>query len=308
MVKPLVSVVITTRNRNDDVIECLQSVFQSDYPNFEVIVVDNDSGDETVRMVTEKFPRVKLVKNKVNRGIVGGRNDGQKIARGKYILFLDSDTAIDKRMLSELAEFAEKNQDVGVAAPKMYPYSQRELIWYAGATINMLTSQTLNVGGWEVDRRQYDTAREASHAPTAFLARRDVSEQIGGHDETYFMSYGDADFGCKVKKAGYKVMYVPTAELWHKNTFEAGTLRSLGFEFPLRAYYYARNRFIFMKKNAPFLNFVVFFVVFTPIYTTWYSFKILQYRGGLKFLKPYLRGTWDGIKYAFGMKVKNIIP
>src|SRR6267143_6101737 len=117
-----VSVVIVTRNRRTDVIECISSVLRSKYPGrVEVIVVDNGSTDDTEVAVRREFPSVSFTYNGSNLGLVGGRNIGQSKSHGEYLLFLDSDTTVDENMIFHLEEFAGR-KEVGFVAPKMYSY------------------------------------------------------------------------------------------------------------------------------------------------------------------------------------------
>lgn len=305
MVEALVSVIIPTRDRKADVIDCLKSLADSNYQNYEVILVDNASTDGTAEAVCQRFPEIKIVGSERNLGIAGGRNLGQKFAEGDYLLFLDSDTVVDRDLLKELIELAQNDPKIGIVVPKMYFYDDPNRLWYAGATINLLTSRTRNIGVGEQDYGQYDEICEASHGPTAFLVRREVVEVIGGHEELYFMSYADADFALRAKRVGYKVVYTPKAKLWHKlSVSENRSIRGLAGTFPFRAYYFARNRVIFMKRNAPKLNFLIFLFVFFPLFTLYFSYMMLIFRR-FDYLKQHLRGTWDGFKYALGGKARN---
>ncbi len=300
MVKKLVSVVITTRNRKKDVLACLSSVYANDYPNSEVILADNASTDGTTEAVREKYSKVKLAVAKENLGLNGGKNLGQKLAKGDYIFFLDSDTMVDKKLLTELIKTAETEEKVGIVCPKMYFFDQKNVIWYAGTYVNMFTSQTFNIGCDEEDNGQYDQVRETQFAPTAYLAKRSVINKLKGHDETFFMTYGDTDFGFRARENGFKVLFCPTAKLWHRLGKEENskTIRSLGYNLPMRAYYFARNRVIFMKKHASRKNFIFFMIVFFPLFTFYFIAKIIFLGANWKFLKPHLQGTWDGLLFA----------
>lgn len=303
----LVSIIITTRNRKEIILECLESVFQMTYPNFEVILVDNASTDGTPEAVREKFPQTKLVVSETNLGLNGGKNLGQTVAQGEHVLFLDSDTIVDPEMLTELVKLAKADLEVGITVPKMYYHSEPDILWYAGATVNFFTSQTKNIGPNEKDRGQYDQTIETSHGPTCFFVKGPAWRAVGEHDQFYFMTYGDTDFAAQAKRAGFKVLYCPKAKLWHRldRIETVRGLRALGFNLPMRAYYFARNRVIFMKKFAPPLNFFIFILLFFPAFTAWVTYKTIKFGGGWKFLRPHLEGSWDGLRYALGFKVEN---
>ncbi len=307
MFKKLVSIVIVTYNRQKIVLDCLRSVFKMNYPHFEVILVDNHSQDNTLQAVGNRFPLVKLVALKTNLGLNQGKNLGQKRAKGDYILFLDSDTIVDKSLLTELVKLAESDHKIGIVCPKMYYSKPKDVIWYAGSSVNLLTSHTRNLGTHEKDKGQFDQIRETQFAPTAYLATKKIVKKLKGHNEKLFMTYGDTDYGFRARKLGFKIIFCPKAKLWHKleKSENIKTVRALGYNLPMRAYYFSRNRVIFMKAYAPKLNFIIFILFFFPLFTLYISYKIIIFKGGWQFLKPHLQGSWDGLKYVFNNKVEN---
>lgn len=304
---PLVSIIIITRNREQEVLACLKSVFTMNYPNFEAILVDNGSSDNTVKEVKKEFPKTILVLSKTNLGPNGGKNLGQKKAKGDFVFFLDSDTIADKNLLTELILLAQKDEKIGMVCPKIYYFDEKDIIWYAGGQINLLTSQAKNYGCDEKDLGQFDQIRATHYAPTAYLVSRAAAKKVIGHEELFFMSYGESDYGYRIEKAGFKIVFCPTAKLWHRLNFKENTqsIRALGYNLPLRPYYFARNRVIFMKRNASKLNFLIFMFLFFPVMCLYIAGKIVVYRGARKFLRPHLEGCFDGIKYAFGGKIGN---
>jgi len=330
-VEKLVSIVIVTRNRRKITLDCLESVFKMNYSNFEVILVDNGSTDGTVEhiknqklktkntnkrsLISGENEKLKIIGSKENLGLNAGKNLGQKRAKGDYILFLDSDTLVDRKLLTELVELAKTNPKIGIVCPKMYYHQPRSaiakhqtsFIWYAGSFVNLWTSQTKNIGVNEEDKGQWDQTRETQFAPTAYLVTRKAVEKLKSHDEELFMTYGDTDYGFQAQKMGFKVMFCPQARLWHriKMRDNTKTIRALGYNLPMRAYYFARNRVIFMKRHAPGLNFVIFMMIFFPLFTLYINYKIIIFGGGWQFLKPHWQGSFDGLKYAFGGRVKN---
>lgn len=308
MAKKLVSVIITTRDRKEIVSDCLESVLKMDYPNFEVILVDNASTDGTARAVKKKFPKVKVIVSKKNLGLNGGKNLGQKYACGDYILFLDSDTVVDKNLLAELIKIDETDPKIGIICPKIYYFDRKNVIWYAGSHVNLLTSQTKNIGANQADRWQWNQVCPTEFAPTAYLAKRIVAQKLKGHNADFFMTYGDTDFGFRAREAGFKVIFCPTAKLWHRLQMQENikTIRALGYNLPMRAYYFARNRVVFMKRHAPPVNFLIFMIFFFPIFTFYFAYKIIRFGGGWYFLRPHLKGSMNGLQYALGGEIKNV--
>lgn len=305
-----VSVIIVTRNRKQITLDCLESVFKIDYSNFETILVDNGSTDGTVEKIKSAGwqTKLKIIASQENLGLNAGKNLGQKHAKGDYILFLDSDTIVDKELLTELIKLAEIDSKIGIVCPKMYYLKPENVIWYAGSYVNLLTSQTINIGVNQKDQGQYDQVRETEFAPTAYLVTRKAAQKLKGHDAALFMTYGDTDYGFRARKLGFKVMFCPKAKLWHRIKMKDNikTIRALGYNLPMRAYYFARNRIIFMREHAPRLNFLIFIFIFFPLLTFYYTAKIIVFGAGWKFLKPHLQGSFDGLRYAFGNKITNV--
>jgi len=298
----LVSIIIPTYNREKEVLACLRSLSSIDYPNFEIIVVDNASEDSTVEIVGNNFPSVRMVTLTENRGAVGGRNAGIKHARGKYFCFVDSDNYFEKNFLAELVKLAESDEKIGFVGPKMRYYKEPKKIWFAGVKINFLTSRTTFIGLNEIDCGQYDTIRETAQIPNVFLVKREVVDEIGIMDETYVMSYGESDWPVRARLAGYKIMFCPSAVVYHDIGVTGGTsdnimLRGSAF----RTYYFARNRAIFMKKFASPLNYFLFLLIFNNLFFLAYALTFTRHRKWDS-LGSHFRGYCDGINLAFKTK------
>ncbi|MFH0876443.1 MAG: glycosyltransferase family 2 protein [archaeon] len=304
MGKKLVSIIIPTYNREKEVLNCLKSLSLIDYPNVEVIVVDNASDDNTVREIKNRFPKAKIIRQAKNNGAVVARNIGAKEALGDYILFLDSDNYVKKDFLSELVKLMETDKNIGFAGPKMYFYHDKKRIWYAGVKINLATSITKYIGSNEIDDGQYDKIKEVEHIPNCWLVRKSIIDKIGLMDETFVMTYGEADWPMRAKKAGYKVMFCPSSIVYHNIELPGsakGLRGEIGFDTPYRIYYLARNRTIFMRRYAKQVNFIVYIVIFLPIISLWYIYNFARYKR-MDLLVPFLRGAFDGIFYGLFIK------
>lgn len=294
-----VSIIIPTMNRKDEIIACLHSIRETTYVPLEIIVVDNNSTDGTAEEIEQNFPEVILIRNKENLIAAGGRNTGIRQAKGDFLFFLDSDNVVDKNVIFELVGVISQNPKIGVVGPKMYFYRDPDRIWFAGADINLLTSKTTYIGLNEMDKGQHNQTRDTGHFPNAFLVRKEVIEKIGDFDERYSIMYEESDFCLRAKRAGFSVLYVPTAKVWHNvppASETANTLRYYGLGSKQRAYWLARNRIVFMKKNTELYKYVIFLAVFLPFLTLCYASIIILNRE-LNILKGYLRGIYDGLIY-----------
>jgi GT2 family glycosyltransferase len=290
--------VIPTYNRKKDVLECLRSLQKLRYSNYEIIVIDNGSTDGTDYAIKRFFPEVKLVKSKRNLGVTGGRNLGVKHSSGEYIFFLDHDTTVGRNALNELMTVMQSDSNIGIAGPIIYYYNDPKRIWALGTSINMLSARVSFNEGGKINKRQFAKAIEVQVLPTAFLVKREVTDKVGLFDDVFFAVYEDTDFCFRVKEAGYKVLCVPTAIVWHKVPLNGreqllGVLR--------RAYHVARNRIIFMRKHAKSLNFIAFIIILQPIYAAYYTLKALQL-ARLDFMTEFWRGTLSGLLYVIKWK------
>ena len=294
---PLISAVVVTWNRKQEVIACLSSLLNSIYPHLEVIVVDNGSTDGTAEEVERRFPQVVLVKNDKNQMAAGGRNAGLARARGDYLFFVDSDNIVDRDAVSRLYEVISSEKDIGLVGPKMYYLEDPNRIWYAGATINYTTSKTAYIGSGDIDAGQHDQIREVDHIPNAFMVSREVVNRIGGFEERYGIMYEESDFACRARRDGFKSLLVPDAKVWHniRRTSQADNpLRGFGMESSDRAYRHARNRILFMKRNASRRNYLIFASCVLPLFVLYYA-GIISFYGDAETLTSYVRGVWDGL-------------
>ncbi len=301
MGKKLVSIIIPTFEREIEVISCLKSVSKIDYSPYEIIVVDNNSSDNTVPSVRRLFPHVKLICLPENRGAVGGRNEGIKHAKGNYLLFLDSDNFVTPHFLSELVSLMETDKDIGFTGPKMCYYGDMKRIWYAGGTIDLLTSRTKYIGNNEMDNGQYDSVRDVGHIPNCWLVRREIIQKIGPMDDSYVMTYGEADWPMRAKQAGFKIMFCPMSIVYHNIPLPANdnSLRGkIGFDNSYRVFYFAKNRILFMRKHTSPLKFLAFIIFFNNLFLFQYCL-ILMLSKKPYLIFSYIRGYFSGLIWLF---------
>ncbi len=295
---PLVSIIIVTWNEKEKVIRCLNSVREITYPSLEIIVVDNNSTDGTKEEIEKRFGEVVLVKNKVNLMAAGGRNTGINHVTGNFLFFLDCDNVVDKNAVTELVKIISQDMKNGIVGPKMYYYKDPERIWFAGATINLTTSKTAYFGINKLDSGQYERIQETGHFPNAFMVRKEVIDQIGGFDvDNFKMHYEESDFCLRAKRAGFKLLFVPAARVWHDVPLPSeikNISRGFALDDKQRTYMTARNRILFMRKHAKWSSYTIFLLIFLPLFTSWYSLIIIRY-GKTDILLSYLKGSLDGL-------------
>ncbi len=301
---PKVTVLILAYNNQKDVVSCLKSIQQIAYSNYDIVLVDNASKDDTVDAVAKDFPFVKIIRNSKNVGRTAGYNVGIKHCRGDMIFFLDQDTIVDKYLLTELVSASISDPLIGAVGPVIFYFDHPNRVWSAGTCVNLLTGKTKFLNQDQRKTNDLTSIREVQQHPTAILVKKEVIDIIGGYDDSLFMVYCDSDFCMKIWKSGYKIVLAPKAKLWHKETLPVDHCSLLGMTSPKRAFLIARNRIIFMKTYAGTLNFISFMGLFLPVYVLYYTANMIaEKRHNL--LKFYWKGTLMGLSYVLGFTSQN---
>ncbi len=257
-------VVILNWNNYVDTLECIKSIDKLNAANFRlnIVVVDNASSDKSADKLSGlKYKNIEMIKNKKNLGFAGGNNVGIRYSLKKnadWVLLLNNDTYVDPSFIGELYKYGEKESRVGVLSPKIYfakgyefhkkRYKKNDLgrvIWSAGGSIDWDNVYGKNRGVDEVDQGQYDEVCELDFASGACVfLRASALKEVGLFDEKYFMYFEDVDLCMRMRKFGWRILYVPTSVVWHKVS------RSSGIGSALHDYFIMRNRLYFGLKYA----------------------------------------------------------
>jgi GT2 family glycosyltransferase len=224
---PNVVIIVLTWNGRDLTLDCLRSLEAVTTPGVRVVVVDNASGDGTVAAIRERYgDRVDLVVNDSNLGYAGGNNAGirQALDQGaRFLLLLNNDTTVAPNFVDHLLAPLFETNDIGVTAPKIFFAKPPNRIWYAGGEVALWKGTARHIGIREVDHGQYDRARDIDYASgCCLLARREVFEKVGMLDEHYQAYFEDTDWCMRARRAGFRVRYVPTAQVWHRISASTG--------------------------------------------------------------------------------------
>ena len=211
--QPKIFVIVLNFNGQDVLTQCLASIYQSSYLNFEVVIVDNDSNDTSLEQAMRSFSRAHFIKNSENFGFSRGNNVGIRWALEKfadYILVLNNDTVLEKTTLSDLVQAMQKNESAGIASPVIFS-ADNNSVWFAGGTIDwrkMKTNHVLKIKSDSPYSSEYISG-------CAMFIKKDVFKKIGILDERFFLYYEDADFSMRAKKAGFDLLIVPSAHIKH---------------------------------------------------------------------------------------------
>jgi GT2 family glycosyltransferase len=237
-------------NGKEDTLECLASVRQIAYSNFEVVVVDNGSDDGSPETIASLFPQVTLIKTGKNLGYAGGNNVGLRhaLASGaQYFLLLNNDTIVDANILTAFVEASAAMADSGILSAKIYYHSEPRKLWYAGVRLEK-PLRVVHVGQGQIDdETRYGSIVETEYAcGCALFAQTDIVRKVGFLDEQYFLVYEEVDWCYRAKSSGYKSFVVPNAKVWHKVSASFG-----GATSPLALYFFKRNTLLFARKHLP---------------------------------------------------------
>lgn len=331
--KPTNNVVIIILNWKgwEDTIECLESVYQIKYPNFKVIVVDNNSQDNSLEKIrdccsgklkveseffeyntenkplkVEEYgedenpseinnPDLILIKNKDNYGFPGGNNVGIRFALQNldpdYILLLNNDTIVDRSFLKELVYFGESDRDVGILGPKIYYYDDPDVIWSAGCKISWKLARGIQIGSGEVDKGQYNDKREVEYVSGSAFLIKTEVIEKIGLMDENYFLYFEESDW--TLKAN-KVGY-KSLYVPEAKVWHKVSKSGGGISNPIGLYYITRNRWIFMKKWAKRSDYWIF-VVYQVLAGFIIPISLSVYYQDHKLISSYYHGLEDGYR------------
>lgn len=239
------SVIIPNWNGKKLLEECLMSLQIQTYKGFEIILVDNNSIDDSINYVEENFPDVRIIKLNKNYGFAKAVNEGVKKSQAEYVVFLNNDTAVDKDWLKNLIRCADSHLDVISVNSKLLNFYNKEIIDGVGIRINEV-GQARSIGWQEEDRGQYNKEEYIFGATGgASLFRRVGFMKLGGFDENYFMYSEEVDFAFRAQLQGYKSVYCPKGIVYHKH-------KATSKKFPAKIEYWQfRNMTQTIIKDFP---------------------------------------------------------
>jgi GT2 family glycosyltransferase len=216
-----VSIVIVTWNNERDIQTCLKSILDQTYQNYKVIVVDNASTDNTVNIIENYFPSVKLIKLPRNLYLTGGNNTGIKYALDNYtpefVMVLNPDTKVEKNLISTLMDTLNKNEDIGAAGPKIKFWdNQNEGLLNSAGLYYDGFMQAYDRGFMQKDEGQFDKTQEVFGVTgTCILYRVKMLKQIGLYWDAIKMYMDETEMFIRAHKHGWKVFYTPKTTVWH---------------------------------------------------------------------------------------------
>ena len=249
---PKVAVAILCWNGKEFLTKFLPSIVRSDYPNFEVYVIDNLSQDTSVSFVKNEYPDVKVIELGKNLGFAGGYNTALKEIEADYFIILNQDVQVDPGWIFPIVEMMENDGEIAACQPKVKAFYEQTHFEYAGAAGGFIDylgypfCRGRVFDHSEEDKGQFDDAIEISWASGAALfIRPKVFFDMGGFDEYFFAHMEEIDLCCRIKNAGYKIMYCPDSVVYHVGG------GSLAQGHPKKIYLNFRNSLRTTLKNYP---------------------------------------------------------
>ena len=278
------SIIIVTWNSERYIRNCLDSIIQNAGElQPEIILVDNNSSDHTVKVVEEQYPQVNLIQNKYNLGYAQANNQGIENSQGEYLLLLNPDTEVMENSLIQMIHFMEENVRTGALGPQLLnpdgtiQFSCREFPRYATllwefSGLSRLFPKSKIFGHWRMGYFDFDQIREVDQPMgSCLLLRRKTLEEVGVFDQSFPMFFNDVDLCYRIKKAGWKIYFFPDAQiLHHKGTSTRQVKR--------RMIWYSHLAFFkfFRKHKTGILNHLIQYLLCIPLFLFAFARMILK--------------------------------
>lgn len=295
MTVPHVSIVVLNWNGYEDTRECVESVSDITYDEYQLLVVDNNSSGDDVQKLRDEFgtnDRVTIIENEENLGFAEGNNVGIRYGINQldtdYVLLLNNDTTVEPGFLDILVRETESRDDVAVSGPVSLFYDDRETVQTAGIE-DTHWRELIRKAPW-VDVYRGDPVSELRDEPytvdkvmgCAFMMNADCITELGGLDANFFIVHEESDWCERAQKKGYSCLVVPSSRIYHKLSQTTSTVSNLTM------YYKARNITLYMYNHEP-LPKALFLIFIIQL-----RYLVLKF-GFTSQFKHLLMGIWDGL-------------
>jgi GT2 family glycosyltransferase len=236
------SIIIPNWNGAAHLPTCLNSLRAQTLPDFEVIVADNASTDDSLELLARDYPEVRVIRLERNLGFTGACNAGLRAGRGEFLILLNNDTEAALDWLAEVRAAFERHPQAGGVASKMLLYDRRNILHTAG-DIFKTDGTPGNRGVWEEDCGQFTEGPVFSANGGSAAYRRTMLDQIGLLDEDFFFSCEDVDLAWRAQLAGWQIIYAPRAVVYHKLSASGGGVTA--------SFHDGRNFIYLLAKDVP---------------------------------------------------------
>lgn len=302
------SIVLVNFKRAQDTIACVESLRASSFRDFDIIIVDNNSGDGSAEVLKKHCGEATLIVNQTNCGFAEGNNIGirEALKRGSaFVLLLNNDTIVHVDALDWLVATMRAHPTCGIAGAKIFFHDSPELLWFAGGYFNRHAGFGGHCGMNQPDSDAYSLEQPTDYVTgCCMMVRREVFESVGLLDSDYFAYLEDVDFCIRARDKGYVILYQPKAIIYHKIS------KTSTWDSPVYIYFNLRNKILFLRKNSsprhwsPYLPKLIYF------YARQLIRLIFKWRD-MSAARAALMGVTDGLKgYAgeFGKGRLEMLP
>ncbi len=253
----MVSIIIVTYNSEKFIEKCIKSIKgKTKDIEYEIIIVDNNSSDRTVKIIYEKFPEIRLIRNKKNRGFASANNTAIKRANGEFIFFLNPDTILENNAVKILHDFLLKEKNAGVVGAKLVYFDNSlqlscrtfpnfiNVFFGRKSVFRILFPNNPITKKYMLTNLDYKEIQEIDWLMgAAMMVRKDLLEEVGLFDEDYFLFVEDTDLCYRIKKKGYRNFYNPFAIVKH---YHGG---SVEHKFNISQMHHNFGMYKFFKKH-----------------------------------------------------------
>jgi GT2 family glycosyltransferase len=265
---PKVYIILLNYKNWQDTLECLLSLNKQSYANFETVVVDNNSGNDSLQQIQARlrdqnilYP-VHYMQSEENGGFAKGNNVGIKFARerkdGKYFWVLNNDTVIATHAISELVKKASKDEmesvKVGIYGSKLLYHTKPNTIQAVGGNYNKWLGTLIEIGNLKIDKGQYDYSKKSNMViGAAMFVSDEFIQEVGLLGEEYFLYFEEVDWVERAKRKGWSISTVTSSIVFHKQgvSTQANGLKNAE-KSKISDYYYFKNRILITKKYFPY--------------------------------------------------------
>jgi GT2 family glycosyltransferase len=292
---PRVTAIVVNWNGMDVIGPCLETLLSSGLEGLEVMVVDNASTDDSAQFVRDTFPDVRIVPTGGNLGYAAGVNAGVGVALDEgadYMFVLNNDVEVAPDCVEKLVAAASERPDAAFLGPLIYYHDQPDVVWSAGGRIGWWTGHIRHIGIRERDAGQFAGVRDVDYVTgCAVLVRASALSGVGLMDTSYFMYNEDTDWCVRARRAGFAVVAVGDARLWHKVSASSG-----GGLTSFKVYHRVRSTFRFFRLHARSWHWLGI-VPMTVARTLWFmAAELLKGSGGNA--RAVARGARDIVRNA----------
>lgn len=286
-------IIIVNYNGRGLLDDCLQAIFSMSYKNYEVVLVDNGSSDDSVVFVQNRFPSVYIIKSEINLGYAKGNNIGMEYALycgAEYVLLLNNDVVVLRETVSDLINVIEKESSIAAVGGKNYYYGKYPEIWQGGLIFDWAKGTVIDVEKQNTGDKCHMV--EVDYVPgSCILMRGDAIQKVGTLDEEWFAYGEESDWCLRAKRKGYRIVYSRSACLVHK-VGQTSTVAG-------RLYFEHRNGPRFMVRHMPKKYLKVYF------WRYYWNFlqEVIHYGRRREWLEVYacFAGVWDWCRNNYGI-------